>query len=159
MSGERILIIDDSADMRQTLEIVLDLEGWLTKCCATGEDGLAAVAVFDPALILLDQSLPGITGVEVATQVRARGFDTPMVLFSGLITSDLQEDAMRLDLTLVVKSGIDDLVSAIDRLLKDAANGPVKDPVKERIGHGKGQRQTEERDQETQEGKEVTKQG
>jgi DNA-binding response OmpR family regulator len=66
----RILIADDNRDAAQALEILLQIEGFET---ATAFDGLEAVEIADqfrPKILILDISMPGLSGYEVARRVR-----------------------------------------------------------------------------------------
>lgn len=70
--GLRVLIVDDSVDAAQTMARVLKL---LEYDVATAHDGAAALEVaeqFAPQVVLLDLGMPGISGYEVARQLRAR---------------------------------------------------------------------------------------
>ena len=55
----RILIIDDEAGIRESLEILLTLEGYAVEMAVDGEEGLAILEHRSYDLVLLDLSLPG----------------------------------------------------------------------------------------------------
>ena len=69
-SPVRIVIVDDEADNRELLQIMLDWEGFLTSTFASGEDALAAVDEQAPHLMLVDLMMPGMNGYEVVSRVR-----------------------------------------------------------------------------------------
>jgi PAS domain S-box-containing protein len=67
----KILIVDDNIDAAETMASVLDLMGHRTQAVYVGEAVLDAAAGFNPDIVLLDIGLPGISGYEVAKQLRA----------------------------------------------------------------------------------------
>jgi len=66
-----ILIVDDEAQNRRLLAVLLRPEGYHTESAASGEEALDAVANFAPDLILLDIMMPGIDGYQVASILKA----------------------------------------------------------------------------------------
>ena len=68
----QILVIDDGADNRLLLSAVLKRAGYEPLLAEHGEAGLAMLSDTRPALILLDYSMPGLSGPEVARVIRAR---------------------------------------------------------------------------------------
>lgn len=70
-SARTILIIDDDADLRETLAEVFSEEGWRVEVAKDGRQGLERLlGGAPPALVLLDVHMPHRTGVEVYTAMR-----------------------------------------------------------------------------------------
>jgi CheY-like chemotaxis protein len=69
MSG--VLIVDDDEDTATSLAMLLELDGHHAHISANGIDALEAVEILHPDVILLDISLPGLDGYEVARRLRA----------------------------------------------------------------------------------------
>ncbi|MDB5871096.1 MAG: putative histidine kinase, hybrid [Ramlibacter sp.] len=67
----KVLVVDDNEDAAQTLATVLEMTGRRTEVVYDGAAVLAAAAAFGPDVILLDIGLPGMSGYEVARQLRA----------------------------------------------------------------------------------------
>jgi diguanylate cyclase (GGDEF)-like protein/PAS domain S-box-containing protein len=67
ISAPTILIVDDEAQNRRLLAVLLRPEGYQTESAASGEEALSAVAHSAPDLILLDIMMPGIDGYQVAS--------------------------------------------------------------------------------------------
>jgi CheY-like chemotaxis protein len=65
-----ILIVDDDESARLLLQIILEREGYQVQKARSGEDALAMIAENPPALILLDDVLPGIWGDEVHEKLK-----------------------------------------------------------------------------------------
>ena len=82
----RILIVDDEADNRELLEVVLVHEGFVTESVAGGEEALASVAREPPDLILLDIMMPGMNGYDVAVKIKADPAtrNIPVLMMSAL---------------------------------------------------------------------------
>jgi DNA-binding response OmpR family regulator len=77
-----VVAIDDSADVLRLLERVLEAEGFRVRTAADGESGLALVAEEVPDLVVLDLVLPGMDGLEVCRQIRARS-DAYVILLTS----------------------------------------------------------------------------
>src|SRR3954466_203685 len=68
----RVLIADDDRDATATLEALLNEEGHLTRSVYHGRDVVEQVVSFTPDMVLLDIGMPGMTGYDVARQLRDR---------------------------------------------------------------------------------------
>jgi len=68
--GLRMLIVDDNRDSAESMAMLQELSGHLTRIAHSGPDAIAAAADFCPEVILLDIGLPGMDGYEVARQLR-----------------------------------------------------------------------------------------
>src|SRR3954454_15560130 len=68
-----VMLVDDHASFRASARWLLETEGYLVVAeAASGEAALETVAEVQPELVLLDVSLPGIDGFQVALAIRAR---------------------------------------------------------------------------------------
>lgn len=67
----RILIIEDSEDVAESLAELLRLLGHEVSVAADGKAGLAMADAERPQVVLCDLTLPGMSGLEVATRLRA----------------------------------------------------------------------------------------
>lgn len=94
-----VLIVDDEADVRETLEIVLRDEGFTVATAADGHDALELLHGLDCRLILLDLMMPGMSGwqFQAALQCVPLLKDVPLFIVSG--TDDVAEQARRLGVT------------------------------------------------------------
>ena len=82
MAGERILVVDDEPTVREVVQHYLEREGYRV---GAAEDGPTALAVFSadvPDLIVLDLMLPGVDGLEVCRQIRAKD-STPIIMLTA----------------------------------------------------------------------------
>jgi two-component system OmpR family response regulator len=71
---ERILLVDDEADIRQVARLALEaVGGFRVRECASGLAAPKAIEEFAPQLILMDMMMPGQDGVETLKALRASG--------------------------------------------------------------------------------------
>jgi CheY-like chemotaxis protein len=68
----RIVIAEDDRDSAATLEALLNDEGHQTRCVHHGRDVVGTVGQFGSDVVILDIGMPGMTGYEVARELRAR---------------------------------------------------------------------------------------
>jgi signal transduction histidine kinase/DNA-binding response OmpR family regulator len=81
----RILIVEDNDDARESLRLLLELDGHEVRAAVSGEDGLDHAQSGDFTIALVDLGLPGIDGFEVARRLKtmARGTALRLVAISG----------------------------------------------------------------------------
>ena len=71
-SPRRVLVVEDSADARESLRMLLELAGHVVETSEDGPGGLAKLTVFRPDVALIDVGLPGIDGYTLARLARSR---------------------------------------------------------------------------------------
>lgn len=79
---QRILIVDDDANIAELISLYLNKECYETKIVYDGEEALTALPSFAPNLILLDLMLPGIDGYQVCREVRMTS-QVPIIMLSA----------------------------------------------------------------------------
>ena len=86
MTRPLILVAEDDFNVRLTLEIVLEDEGFETLMAADGVEALRAARESNPDLILLDQIMPKLDGKQVLHALRADETtrDIPVLVLSGM---------------------------------------------------------------------------
>lgn len=80
---KKILIVDDEVDIANSIQYVLNQEGFST---VMAHDGLKAMDVYEkdrPDLLILDLMMPGIDGYEVCRRVRAGDKKTPILMLTA----------------------------------------------------------------------------
>jgi two-component system cell cycle response regulator CtrA len=80
----RILLIEDNRATAQSIELMLNSEGFNVFTTDLGEDGIDLSKLYDYDIILLDLNLPDISGFEVLRNVRRSRVNTPVLILSGL---------------------------------------------------------------------------
>lgn len=83
--GRRVLLVDDSAEVRLLLQVLLELDGFEVTAAEDGPSGLAAAATECPDVVLLDVQLPGLDGPDVLRALRAdpATADLPVVFLTA----------------------------------------------------------------------------
>src|SRR5579862_6125925 len=136
--AHRILIIDDEASIRESLETLLTLEGYNVETATEGESGLDQIdrATYD--LVLLDLALPGKNGLEVLHVIRERHPDLPVIMITAFGTVDNVVEAIRSGAQNFVQKPWDnekllaDIRSAIARYHAEEENIQLKRALKQR---------------------------
>jgi two-component system nitrogen regulation response regulator NtrX len=91
-----ILIVDDEQSIRESLDGILQDEGFRTLVAETGEEALAMLAEENPDLVLLDIWLPGIDGLETLRRIRENHQEQLVVMMSGHGTIETAVKATKL---------------------------------------------------------------
>ena len=78
-----LLLVEDDASMRATLERALSRRGMRITTCGDGAQALARWRECAPDVVLLDLSLPGLDGLEVLEQARRGGLRTPVLVLTA----------------------------------------------------------------------------
>lgn len=79
----RILVIEDEAGIRTALKDELEFEGFEVDLAPDGPSGLAAILRSVPALVILDLMLPGLNGIDICKEVRARKIRVPIIVLTA----------------------------------------------------------------------------
>src|SRR6202453_3583297 len=93
-ASPRILIIDDEAAIRESLETLLVLEGYVVDLAPEGQAGLRAIDSRTYDLVLLDLALPGLNGLEVLARIRERQPNLPVIMITAYGTVGNVVEAM-----------------------------------------------------------------
>jgi CheY-like chemotaxis protein len=104
----RILVVDDEDGFRRSLAFKLRrLHSAVVEEAASGSAALEILEDHSEEegfnLILMDLSMPGMTGMEAYREIRRRGVDTPVILMSAYSTPENEEEAQTLGVTLLAK--------------------------------------------------------
>ncbi len=79
----KILVVDDEADIRESLETILTLDGFAVETAQNGTEGLQKIEAGNYDLILLDLMMPDRSGMEVLAEVRERDKETPIFMITA----------------------------------------------------------------------------
>ncbi len=125
--AQRILVVDDEANMRETLDAQLGAEGWLVELAASSEEALARDDVRSFDVLVLDQSMPGMSGLDLARRLMGGGFEAPIILFSAYLCPELRDECRDLGVLAVDKINWQELVLACRSL--ESCRIALRDPV------------------------------
>jgi DNA-binding NtrC family response regulator len=90
-----ILIVDDEAKIRRTIEICCEKMGHDSLKAESGEEALKILSRKKVDLVLADLKMPGMSGIDLLVEMRHRGQMTPVVIMTGHGTVDSAVEAMK----------------------------------------------------------------
>jgi DNA-binding response OmpR family regulator len=127
MSEPAVLVVDDEAAIREALERALRLEGFAVRTAAGGLEALEEIGRDQPAIVLLDVTMPDLDGVQVIKRLRGQGSDIPICVLSARNEVDdrvrgLQAGA---DDYLVKPFALEELVARLHALLRRRPEAPA----------------------------------
>jgi DNA-binding response OmpR family regulator len=99
---QTILVIDDDANLRDTIAVMLEQEGFRTVLEGDGKAGYEKAVMLKPDLVLVDLRLPGMSGMEICKQLRCDHVVTPIIVLSAV--------GDEVDKVLLLEIGADDYV-------------------------------------------------
>jgi len=128
--GLKVLVVDDNADAAETLSLVLEMGGCRTRVLHQGDGVLAVAQEFDPDVILLDIGLPGMSGYEVAAQLRRqpRFARTLLVAITGWGTEQDRRRAQAAGFDHHLTKPVD--IAGLEPLLRSVRSGGSVTPAK-----------------------------
>ena len=119
----KILVVDDEKDMVDATKMILEMEGYEVVVAYDGDEALQKVDAEMPDLILLDQMMPGKSGIEVCKILKsqAKTKHIPVLIFtaSGRNIDDLVVEAQA-DGCFLKPFAPDDLLAEVRKRLDDA---------------------------------------
>jgi DNA-binding NarL/FixJ family response regulator len=120
----RVLIVDDSETTRRILRTIISSHYWLV--CGEAESGWSGVKKFEelkPDLVILDLSMPDISGIEAAQWMTESDPTVPLILFTVVDTEGIESEARRAGIRAIVpKSQVWKLLTSIDNAVRRNAN-------------------------------------
>lgn len=113
----RVLVIDDEADIREILEMVLDDAGFRVDSAADGETGLRRCEMAPPHIVITDIRMPGIDGLAVLEAVKSRQPEIEVIVITAFSDMDVAIRALQLDASDFITKPINEaaLHVALDR--------------------------------------------
>src|SRR5438477_6029664 len=137
-SAGSVLIIDDEAAIRESLETLLELEGYSVESAATADQGLARIGERPFDLVLLDLALPDRNGLELLTELHAHDPELSVIMITAYGTVENAVKAMQAGATNFVQKPWDnekllaDVRIAVGRHRTEAENVQLKRALKQR---------------------------
>ena len=133
-----ILIIDDEAAIRESLETLLSLEGFTVSIARDGVSGLEQLARSEYDLLLLDLALPGESGIDLLPRILEMQPNLPVIMITAYGTVGNVVDAIRAGAENFVQKPWDnekllaDIRSAVARYKAEEENLQLKRTLKQR---------------------------
>jgi len=125
---QTVLVIDDDRNLRDTIGVMLEQEGFHAVLAGDGASGLSQAVELKPGLILVDLRMPGLSGEEVCRQLRATGMTTPLIVLSAICgeMDKVQLLEIGADDYVVKPFGARELLARIRAVLRRAAPEDTK---------------------------------
>ena len=116
-----VFVIDDDADVRDGLARLLRSVGWNVRAYPTACEFLAELPPETDGCVLLDVSMPGMTGPELHTRMCDSGIHLPVIFLTGQCTLAIGVTAMKQGARDFLEKPVDDdvLITAIERAVID----------------------------------------
>lgn len=98
--GNRVLVVDDVEATRQTISRMLEAGGFSVQTAASGQEALDRLARASGSidLVLSDVTMPGMTGIDLAYEIRDRFPEVPIAIVSG--------DVSELERSIIGRAGV-----------------------------------------------------
>ncbi len=128
-SGRRVLVVDDNRDSVETLSTLLRMKGHDARVAADGEQAISVADEYHPHVVILDLSLPGLDGYEVAEALRNRSYRADMVLvaLTGWSGQDVRNKAAEAGFDFHLLKPVD--WEALQQVLEAAPAAPQTAPT------------------------------
>lgn len=120
----RVLLADDTADLRLVLRVFLEADGEFTVVgeAADGAEAVELAAAGRPDAVVLDLAMPVMDGLEAAEQIRTHSPSTKIVVLSGSDRERIAEVALARGASAYLQKGTElvNVAATIARLCRDA---------------------------------------
>lgn len=83
MQANRILVVDDDAMVRESIQLMLEMDGHAIELAGSGPEALERLAAGPYDVVLTDNRMPGMTGLELARRIKDMRPAQLVILFSG----------------------------------------------------------------------------
>ena len=129
MTLTTVLVVDDQPDLRLLVRMLITAANNGLHCASEAASGEEAVAWFDegcadesqlPTVVVLDQMMPGLTGIETARRILARRPTQRIVLFSAYVDDALRRVAKSIGIKACIDKRDFDLVVPTVRMVAAA---------------------------------------
>jgi two-component system, LuxR family, response regulator FixJ len=129
----RIIIVDDEAAVRDSLDALLSAKGYRCEAFQDAETFLSAHQPAHAAIILMDFSLGAISGLQAIRQVRAAGDTRPIIMVTAHGDIDLAVEAMRAGASDFIEKPWDKdaLFHAIERVAENARSAAHRAEIRQ----------------------------
>ena len=95
MSTPRVLVVDDEANARQAIVTILGEEGYEVAEASNGEEALARLGEFSPAVVLTDVRMPRMDGMTLLQRAREQSSDASFIMMTAFASLEAAVEAMR----------------------------------------------------------------
>ena len=121
ISGARVLLADDSPDIRALVKLYLKSANVAVEAVENGRIAVANALIERPDLVLMDMEMPVMDGYEAIALLRSRGFKAPIIGFTAHSSDEIQQTISELGADAIVRKPVtkEQLLSAVCRVLTE----------------------------------------
>ncbi len=114
-----VLVVDDERSIRRTVSVALEAQHYRVLTAEDGEEGLALARAEQPHIVVLDLSMPGLTGGALLREIRQLYPEIPVIVTTGYPDGDLMQEALQSSpFTMLAKPvPIKTLLTVIDAMI------------------------------------------
>jgi two-component system response regulator FixJ len=102
-NADPVIVVDDDAAVRNSLKFSLQIEGFAVRTYTSPSEVLSAKELPASSCLVVDQNMPGMSGLNMLAALRKRGVSTPAILISGHVTAAMRDEAKRGGFVVVEK--------------------------------------------------------
>lgn len=81
--GPLVLVVEDDSSVRELLRFALDTDGFTVDAAGDGLEGLLKIRMRAPDVVVLDLSMPAVSGLRLLDELDEEGADVPVVVVTG----------------------------------------------------------------------------
>jgi FixJ family two-component response regulator len=81
--GPIVFVVDDDISVRESLELLIRCEGWQPETFGSAQEFLTRPRALVPSCLVLDFSLPGLTGLELQKRIAVERTEMPIIFITG----------------------------------------------------------------------------
>ena len=78
-----VFVVDDDVSVRESLELLICYDGWQAEIFASADDFLSRPRPIVPSCLILDLSLPGLSGLDLQKRIASERTDMPIIFITG----------------------------------------------------------------------------
>ncbi|MFB0536730.1 MAG: ATP-binding protein [Anaerolineae bacterium] len=122
MAGERVLVVDDRRDSIEfVVDYVLKPNGYEALAARDGAEGLRKALTEDPDLVIMDNNMPKMTGLQVMEALKEKGLNIPVILMTFHGSESLAVQFFRLGVKdyIIKPFTVEEMLESIDRALTE----------------------------------------
>ena len=119
MGNKTVLVVDDEIDILDSLEAVLEIDGYDTVRCSDPLKALDLMRTHTPDLIILDVMMPMKSGPEILLEMKAQSDlkHIPVILMSAGTTSKYEKETYKWDIYMKKPFDLEELLANVKSLL------------------------------------------
>ena len=140
--AEKVLVVDDARDIREFLiDYILKPKGFQTIVAVDGEDGLRLALAHQPDLVITDNQMPKMSGLEILAELDRRGLQIPTILTTAYGSEETAVEAFRLGARDYVIKPFEaqEMERSIERALRESRLAKERDQLMNQLVRTNGQ--------------------